>query len=138
MTKSSAHLRKKKSAGRVRPMTRADAAGIDLGATIHYVAVPPERDPQPVRSFGAYTEDLHALADWLVACKITAVAMEATGVYWIPLFQILEKRKIDVRLVNAHHVKNVRGRKTDVVDCQWIQRLFTLRHSLKPTGGTRS
>ena len=126
MTKSSAHHRKKKSAVRVRPVTRDDAAGIDLGATIHYVAVPPERDPQPVRSFGAYTEDLHALADWLIACKITTVAMEATGVYWVPLFQILEARGLEVCLVNAGHVKHVPGRKTDVQDCQWLQYLHSV------------
>jgi transposase len=100
-----------------------DAAGIDLGATAHFVAVPPDRDPKPVRSFSTFTGELHALADWLVACKITSVAMEATGVYWIPLFQILEARGLEVCLVNARHVKNVPGRKTDVQDCQWLQYL---------------
>ena len=93
---------------------------------MHYVAVPPERDSQPVRSFGAFTEDLHALADWLVACKITTVAMEATGIYWVPLFQILEARGLEVCLVNAGHVKHVPGRKTDVQDCQWLQKLMSL------------
>lgn len=136
MTKSSAHLRKNKSAVRVRPVTRDDAAGIDLAATIHYVAVPPDRDPQPVRSFGAFTEDLHALADWLVACKITTVAMEATGVYWVPLFQILEARGLEVCLVNAGHVKHVPGRKSDVQDCQWLQYLHSvglLHASFRPS-----
>ena len=118
MTKFSAHHRAKKTEGRVRPLTRADAAGIDLGATIHYVAVPPQRDPQPVRSFGAFTEDLHALADWLITCKITTVAMEATDVYWVPLFQILEARGLEVCLVNAGQVKHVPGRESDVQDCQ--------------------
>jgi transposase len=127
MAKPTAHLRKKnKPATRIRPELRPDAAGIDLGATVHYVAVPPERDAQPVRSFGTQTGDLHALADWLIACKIKTVAMEATGVYWVPLFQILEGRGLEVCLVNARHVKNVPGRKTDVQDCQWLQYLHSV------------
>jgi transposase len=127
MAKPSAHLRKKnKSATQVRPELRPDAAGIDLGATVHYVAVPPERDAKPVRFFGTQTGDLHALADWLIACKIKTVAMEATGVYWVPLFQILEDRGLEVCLVNARHVKNVPGRKTDVQDCQWLQYLHSV------------
>jgi transposase len=127
MAKSTSHTRKQnKSATRVRPELRPDAAGIDLGATVHYVAVPPDRDDKPVRWFGTQTGDLHALADWLVACKITTVAMEATGVYWIPLFQILEARGLEVCLVNARHVKNVPGRKTDVQDCQWLQYLHSV------------
>lgn len=103
-----------------------NAAGIDIGGSTHYVAVPFDRDPQPVRSFGAFTEDLFALADWLAACRITTVAMEATGVYWIPLFEILERRGFEVVLVNARHVKNVPGRKSDVIDCQWLQELHSL------------
>lgn len=127
MTKSTAHSRKKKKpATQVQPELRPDAAGIDLGATVHYVAVPPDRDPQPVRSFGTQTGDLHALADWLIACKIKTVAMEATGVYWVPLFQVLEDRGLEVCLVNARHVKNVPGRKTDVQDCQWLQYLHAV------------
>lgn len=127
MAKLSPHLRKKKkSATQVRPELRPDAAGVDLGATVHYVAVPPERDAKSVRSFGTQTADLHALADWLVACKITTVAMEATGVYWVPLFQILEGRGLEVCLVNARHVKNVPSRKTDVQDCQWLQYLHSV------------
>jgi transposase len=127
MSKSSTHLRKKKkSATQVRPVPRPDAAGIDLGATVHYVAVPPDCDTEPVRSFGTQTADLHALADWLIACKIKTVAMEATGVYWVPLFQILEDRGLEVCLVNARHVKNVPGRKTDVQDCQWLQYLHSV------------
>ena len=105
---------------------RPDAAGIDLGATVHFVAVPPERDAQAVRSFGPDTAQLHALADWLIACKVTTVAMEATGVYWVPLFQILEDRGLEVCLVNARHVKNVPGRKSDVQDCQWLQYLHSV------------
>lgn len=127
MAKSTAHTRKQnKPATQARPEPRPDAAGIDLGATVHYVAVPPDRDKQPVRSFGTQTGDLHALADWLIACKIKTVAMEATGVYWIPLFQILEDRGLEVCLVNARHVKNVPGRKTDVQDCQWLQYLHSV------------
>lgn len=102
-----------------------DAAGLDLGSREHWVAVPPDRDPQPVRRFGTTTPDLAALADWLKACRVTGVAMEATGVYWIPVFQYLEGRGLAVLLVNARQLKNVSGRKSDVLDCQWIQRLHT-------------
>src|ERR1700691_6626125 len=86
-----------------------NAAGVDIGATEIYIAVPGDRDPQPVRCFSSFTEDLHAAADWLKACHIETVAMESTSVYWIPLFQILEARGFKVFLVNAHHVKNVPG-----------------------------
>jgi len=117
------------------PVIEPDAAGIDVGATEIFVAVPNDRAPEPIRCFPTFTVDLERLADWLQQCQIRTVAMESTGVYWIPLFQILEKRKIDVRLVNAHHVKNVPGRKTDVSDCQWIQHLHSvglLRGSFRP------
>jgi transposase len=101
------------------------AAGIDCGATQHFVAVPPDRDPQPVRAFGTFTADLHALADWLEQCGIDTVAMESTGVYWIPLFEILEARGFKAYLVEPGKIKNAPGRKTDVVDCQWIQQLHS-------------
>ena len=101
------------------------AAGIDIGSTAHFVAVPPGSDPQPVRQFGTFTADLHRLADWLTVCGVETVVMEATGVYWIPLFELLEERGFHVLLVNAHHVKNVSGRKSDVLDCQWLQQLHT-------------
>jgi len=97
--------------------------------------VPDERDNRPVRKFATFTEDLHALADWLMACSIKTVAMESTGVYWIALFQILESRGLEVCLVNARHVKGVPGRKTDIQDCQWLQYLHTvglLRGSFRP------
>ncbi|MGQ0774949.1 MAG: IS110 family transposase, partial [Pseudonocardiales bacterium] len=113
-----------------------NAAGIDCGSDTHYVAVAPGRDATPVRAFHAFTADLHRLADWLTACGVTTAAMESTGVYWIPLFEILEARGIAVLLVNARHVKNVPGRKTDVVDCQWLQELHSvglLRGSFRPT-----
>ena len=113
-----------------------NAAGIDCGSVEHYVAVPRERDPEPVRRFKTFTDDLHRLADWLVACGIKTVAMEATGVYWIPIYEILEARGLEVVLVNARHVKNVPGRKSDVSDCEWLQELHSvglLRGSFRPT-----
>lgn len=112
-----------------------DSAGIDIGATELFVAVPPDRAEESVRSFHTFTEDLHALADWLTACRIKTVAMESTGVYWIPVFQVLETRGFAVCLVNARHVKNVPGRKSDVLDCQWLQYLHAvglLRGSFRP------
>nr|WP_061509763.1 IS110 family transposase [Endozoicomonas montiporae] len=109
------------------------AAGIDIGSESHFVAVPEELDEQPVRSFGCFTADLEAMADWLVKLGITTVVMESTGIYWIPAFEILESRGLDVKLVNARHVKNVAGRKSDVLDCQWLLQLHsacpeTLKH----------
>src|ERR1700686_3679988 len=112
-----------------------DAAGIDIGAEEIYVAVPPDRDEESVRMFSSFTCDLHALADWLQKCRIRTVAMESTGVYWIPLYQILEARGFQVFLVNAQHVKNVPGRKSDVSDCQWIHYLHSvglLKASFRP------
>ena len=126
--------KKSRKANMRLPVLRA-AAGIDIGATEIYVAVPAERDPQPVRSFPTFTQDLYALAHWLKHCGIETVAMESTGVYWIPLFQILEDRGFEVFLVNARHVKNVPGRRTDVSDCQWLQFLHSvglLRPSYRP------
>ncbi len=108
------------------PVMRPNAAGIDIGAREIYVAVPSDRDPQPVRAFETFTESLNRLADWLQKLNIDTVAMESTGVYWIPLFQILEARGIEVFLVNARHVKNVPGRKSDVSDCQWLQYLHSV------------
>lgn len=101
------------------------AAGVDIGSESHYVAVPEGLDDDPVRSFFCFTGDLERLADWLVQIGIQTVAMESTGIYWIPLFEILEERGLEVLLVNARHVKNVSGRKTDVLDCQWLQQLHT-------------
>lgn len=111
------------------------AAGIDVGATFHVVAVPGDRDDRPVRTFRTFSGDLHQLAEWLTAVGITTVAMESTGVYWIPVFEILEARGFEVLLVNARHVKHVPGRKTDVNDAQWLQQLHQyglLRGSFRP------
>ena len=102
-----------------------NAAGIDVGSDRHLVAVPGGRDEVSVREFSAFTSDLHSLADWLLKCGITSVVMESTGVYWIPLFELLEARGFEVKLVDARQVKNVSGRKSDVLDCQWLQQLHT-------------
>src|SRR6266446_5606364 len=108
------------------PLIHPDAVGIDVGSAEHWVCVPADRDPEPVQKFSAFTCDLHRLADWLATCRVTTVVMESTGVYWIPLFQILEARGFEVALVNARHVKNVPGRpKTDRFDCRWLQKLHT-------------
>jgi transposase len=117
------------------PVLNPDAAGVDIGATEIYAAVPADRDAEPVRNFPTFTVDLNQLADWLQQCRIRTVAMESTGVYWIPLMQILEDRGLEVFLVNAKHVKNVPGRRTDVSDCQWLQYLHAvglLRPSFRP------
>jgi transposase len=112
-----------------------DAAGIDCGEKSHYVAVPRERDTQPVREFRTFTTELYRLADWLAQCGIKTVALESTGVYWIPVYEILEQRGFEVVLVNARDVHNVRGRKSDVSDCEWLQELHSvglLRASFRP------
>ncbi len=113
----------------------SDAAGIDVGSRFHVVAVAPDRDAEPVRTFQSFTQDLHRLADWLKTVGITTVAMESTGVYWIPVFEILEAQGFEVLLVNARDVKQVPGRKTDVNDAQWLQQLHQfglLRGSFRP------
>lgn len=102
-----------------------NACGIDLGADYHWVSVPEGRDSECVRRFGCFTADLYVMADWLKRCEIETVAMEATGVYWIPVFQILETQGFEVKLVNARHVKTVPGRKSDVLDCQWLRQLHS-------------
>lgn len=102
-----------------------NAAGIDIGEENHYVAVPVDRDKESVRMFPVFTADLESLADWLKACGVDTVAMESTGVYWIPLFEILERRGFKLYLVSPQYLKRVPGRKTDVSDCQWLQQLHT-------------
>jgi Transposase IS116/IS110/IS902 family./Transposase. len=111
------------------------AAGIDVGSRSHFVAVPEDADEQPVREFSTFTGDLERLVEWLIACGVTTVAMESTGIYWMPVFEMLESHGLEVKLVNARHVKNVPGRKSDVLDCQWLQQLHTyglLRGAFRP------
>ena len=120
--------RKRKQKSKVSPsfeQLRWPAAGIDLGDEEIFVAVPPDRAEQAVRCFATFTADLRQLADWLETCGIETVALESTGIYWVPLFEILESRGFEVFLVNAQHVKNVSGRKSDVLDCQWLQQLHS-------------
>lgn len=134
MSKAKERKQKQKNAAEP-PVLNPAAAGIDIGATEIYVAVRSDRDPEPVRSFSTFTQDLHRIADWLKACEVNTVAMEATGVYWIPLFQILEVRGFQVCLVNARYYQNVPGRRTDVADCQWLCYLHSvglLRSSFRP------
>jgi transposase len=112
-----------------------NAAGIDIGSTEIFVCVPEDRTDEPVRSFETFTCELNAIADWLSQCQIDTVAMESTGIYWIPLFDVLTERGLEVFLVNAREIKNVPGRKSDVFDCQWIQQLHTydlLKSSFRP------
>ena len=135
-------MRKKKNKASKRahfqslPLIHPNAAGIDVGAKEHVVAVPCDRDPQPVRTFQAFTPDLHELAAWLKRCGIETVALESTGIYWLSLYEVLEQHGFEVRVVNARHVKHVPGRtKTDVLDCQWIQKLHSfglLNGSFRP------
>lgn len=126
---------KNRAQGSVLSRFNAHAAGIDVGATDHWVAVPADRDAQPVRRFGTFTADLYAIAQWLEQCDVQTVVMESTGIYWISLFEVLETHGFDVKLVDAHHVKQVPGRKTDVQDCQWLQELHSyglLRGTFRP------
>jgi transposase len=103
-----------------------NAAAIDVGASSHWVAVPRDRADQSVHEYGAMTDDLHAMADWLIACGVDTVALESTGVYWIPVYEVLEQRGLKVWLVDARQMKYVPGRKSDVQDCQWLQKLMSL------------
>jgi hypothetical protein len=117
------------------PPVHPAAAAIDIGATIHVAAVGPDCDKEPVRTFQTFTDDLHRLADWFARCGIKTVVMESTGVYWIPVYDILEQRGFEVLVVNARDAKHVPGRKTDVSDAQWLQRLHEyglLRASFRP------
>jgi transposase len=116
-------------------MVHPKAAGIDVGNEEHYVAVPPDLDEEPVRTFGCFTQDLKALADWLEQRGIETVVMQSTGVYWIALYDILSERGMEVFLVNARDTRNLPGRKTDVQECQWLLKLHVhglLRNSFRP------
>jgi transposase len=118
-----------------RPVLHLHAAGIDVGNAEHYVAVPAGRDPQPVQRFGSFTADLHRMAYWLGRCGIETGVMQATGVYWVALFEVLQSHGFQVQVVNAQHTKNLPGRKTDVQECQWLQKLHTfglLNASFRP------
>jgi transposase len=117
-----------------------NAAGIDVGGSEHWVAISPDRDPEPVRSFGCFTADLRAMACWLVDKGVRSVAMQSTGVYWMPVFEVLEQHGLEVFLVNAQHTKNVPGRKSDVQECQWLLKLHAfglLNNSFQPTDEIR-
>ena len=117
------------------PPLNRNAAGIDVGSAAHYVAVPVGRDAEPVQEFGSFTADLHRMAQWLQACKVDTVVMQATGVYWTALYDVLESYGLEVNVVNARHTKTLPGRKTDVLECQWLQKLHTfglLNNSFRP------
>jgi transposase len=134
-TKPGSKRRQKGAWEDVLPMLNRNAAGIDVGNAEHHVAVPAGRDEEPVRKFGSFTADLHRMAGWLKACGIETVVMQATGVYWFALFQILEGYGFQVNVVNARHTKTLPGRKTDVLECQWLQKLHTfglLNNSFRP------
>src|ERR1700682_6376762 len=122
---------------RTMSVVHPNAAAIDVGATMHMAAVNADRTPEPVRSFGTFTTDLHRLVDWFAECGVDTVVMESTSVYWIPVFELLDARGFAVFLVNARDAKHVPGRKTDVSDAQWLQRLHSyglLRASFRPKG----
>jgi transposase len=129
--------RSKSKIDRTMPMVHPNAAAIDIGATMHMAAVRADRAPEPVRSFGTFTADLHRLVDWFTECGVETVVMESTSVYWIPIFELLDARGFTVFVVNARDAKHVPGRKTDVSDAQWLQRLHShglLRASFRPKG----
>src|SRR6202162_1077914 len=120
-----------------RPVEQPHAAGVDIGAREIFVAVPHDPEGQPVRKFATFTEDLWRSADWLQGCGVTTVAMESTGVFWIPLYELLEPRGLKPCVVNARPMKNVPGRRTDWHECQWIQFLHSvglLRAAFRPEG----
>lgn len=127
--------RKKVKLERLKQLNQ-NAAGLDIGAAEIYAAVPDGQAEESVRKFDTFTADRNALAEWREECGVETVAMESTSVYWIPVYEILEARGFELSLVNARHVKNVTGRKTDVLDCQWLQQLHTyglLRGSFRPS-----
>src|SRR3982751_3647597 len=130
-------MKKKKSGF---PVLYPNAAGIDVASKEHYVAVNPDVDDRPIRAFSCFTDDLHAIAQWLLECKVDTVAMEATGIYWVSLYLILEDAGLHVVLVNAKHVKNVTGKKSDIKDAEWIRQLHScglLSASFQPDHFTR-
>ena len=131
---------KKKVDWKALEIVHPDAAGIDVGGSEHWVAISPDRDSEPVRRFGTFTADLHQMASWLVEKGVRSVAMQSTGVYWMPVLEILEQHGLEVYLVNAQHTKNVPGRKSDVEECQWLLKLHAfglLNNSYQPTDEIR-
>ncbi len=106
-------------------ITHPIACGIDVGSASHFVAVPAHRCVESGREFSSFTSDLYRIADWLEQCRVSTIVMESTGVYWIPLFELLDSPRFEVKLVDARRVKHVPGRKSDVLDCQWLQELHT-------------
>src|SRR6476661_2820621 len=145
-------MRKMKSTGPQKGSARAkvdwkaldvvhpEAAGVDVGGSEHWVAISPDRDPEPVRRFGCFTADLREMGRWLVEKGVRSVAMQSTGVYWMPVFEVLEQQGLEVYLVNAQHTKNVPGRKSDVQECQWLLKLHAfglLNNSFQPTDEIR-
>ena len=145
----SKRVQKRQERKRVQPkvdwkalaVVHPDAAGIDIGGSEHWVAVGPDRDEQPVRCFDCFTADLEQMADWLAARGVRSVAMQSTGVYWIPVFEVLQQRGMEVYLVNARHTKNLPGRKSDIAECQWLLKLHTfglLQNSFQPSDEIRA
>jgi len=127
--------------GKALEVVHPHAAGIDIGGREHWVAISPEKDAKPVRSFDCFTEDIETMADWLSGHGIQSVVMQSTGVYWIPVFEILQQRGMEVYLVNARHTKNLPGRKSDVAECQWLLKLHTfglLHASFQPDDEVRT
>jgi transposase len=125
---------------RALEIVHPDAAGIDVGGSEHWVAISPDRDPEPVRRFGCFTADLREMGQWLVQKGVRSVAMQSTGVYWMPVFEVLEQHGLEVYLVNARHTKNMPGRKSDVQECQWLLKLHAfglLNNSFQPTDEIR-
>ncbi len=130
----------KKLDWRTLEIVHPDAAGIDVGGSEHWVAISPDRDPEPVRRFECFTSDLREMGRWLAEKGVRSVAMQSTGVYWMPVFEILEQQGLELYLVNAQHTKNVPGRKSDVQECQWLLKLHAfglLNNSFQPTDEIR-
>jgi transposase len=146
MSKKSVPAEQKRSGGKkvdwkALEVMHRDAAGIDVGVSEHWVAISPERDPEPVRRFGCFTADLHGMARWLVEKGVRSVAMQSTGVYWMPVFEILEQHGLKVILVNARDTRNLPGRKSDIQECQWLLKLHAfglLNNSFQPTDEIRT
>jgi len=146
MSKKNVPAEQKQSGGkkvdwRALEVMHPDAAGIDVGGSEHWVAISPERDPEPVRRFGCFTADLHEMARWLLEKGVRSVAMQSTGVYWMPVFEILEEHGLNVILVNARDTKNMPGRKSDIQECQWLLKLHAfglMNNSFQPTDKIRT